>query len=86
MLEVHRDLAVIQVLAGTSGIDPTQVRVAFEGAPLEIPVGDGWLGLRSHPRPIGSVTFGGPSVPDWLDDTLREIVGAPGPATGTVHR
>ena len=35
----------------------------------------GWLGLRSHPRPIGSVTYGGPAVPDWLDATLREIVG-----------
>ena len=57
---------------------------ALAGA--ELVVADGWLGLRSHPRPAGSVTFGGPSVPDWLDDTLREIVGAPGPATGTVHR
>ena len=40
--------------------------------------GAGWLGLRSHPRPIGSVTYGGPAVPDWLDATLREIVGVAG--------
>ena len=47
---------------------------ALAGA--ELVAGAGWLGIRSHPRPIGSVTYGGPSVPDWLDATLREIVGA----------
>ena len=26
-------------------------------------VGAGWLGLRSHPRPVGSVTYGGPGRP-----------------------
>jgi len=49
---------------------------ALAGA--ELVVGAGWLGLRSHPRPIGTVTYGGPAVPDWLDATLREIVGATG--------
>jgi hypothetical protein len=47
---------------------------ALAGA--ELAVGAGWLGLRSHPRPIGSVTYGGPALPTWLDGTLREIVGA----------
>jgi NAD(P)-dependent dehydrogenase (short-subunit alcohol dehydrogenase family) len=51
---------------------------ALAGA--ELVVGAGWLGLRSHPRPIGSITYGGPAVPGWLDATLREIVGATGPA------
>ena len=46
---------------------------ALAGA--ELVLGAGWLGLRSHPRPIGSITYGGPAVPDWLDATLREIVG-----------
>jgi NAD(P)-dependent dehydrogenase (short-subunit alcohol dehydrogenase family) len=46
---------------------------ALAGA--ELVVNRGWLGLRSHPRPIGSVTFGGPSLPEWLDGTLRQIVG-----------
>ena len=45
---------------------------ALAGA--ELVVGDGWLGLRSHPRPIGSITYGGPAVPDWLDATLREVL------------
>lgn len=48
---------------------------ALSGA--ELVVGDGWIGLRSHPRPGGSVTFGGPAIPSWLDGTLREIVRAP---------
>ena len=50
---------------------------ALAGA--ELVVGPGWIGLRSHPRPIGSVTFGGPGIPDWLDGTLREIAAAAGP-------
>jgi hypothetical protein len=50
-------------------------------AGAELVVGAGWLGLRSHPRPIGSVTYGGPALPEWLDGTLREIVNGTGPPT-----
>ncbi|HWD52081.1 MAG TPA: SDR family NAD(P)-dependent oxidoreductase [Acidimicrobiales bacterium] len=49
---------------------------ALAGA--ELVVGDGWLGLRSHPRAIGSISFGGPALPEWLDGRLREIVGTTG--------
>ena len=55
-----------------------------EAAPLagaELVVGDGWVGLRSHPRPMGSITYGGPSLPQWLDATVREIVGGPSHTT-----
>jgi NAD(P)-dependent dehydrogenase (short-subunit alcohol dehydrogenase family) len=45
---------------------------ALAGA--ELAVAPQWIGLRSHPRPLGSVTFGGPGIPDWLDGTLRQIV------------
>jgi NAD(P)-dependent dehydrogenase (short-subunit alcohol dehydrogenase family) len=45
-------------------------------AGAELVADAGWIGLRSHPRPIGSVTYGGPALPTWLDATLREIVGA----------
>jgi NAD(P)-dependent dehydrogenase (short-subunit alcohol dehydrogenase family) len=45
---------------------------ALTGA--ELVTGAEWFGLRSHPRPIGSISFGGPSVPPWFDDTLREVV------------
>lgn len=46
-------------------------------AAAELVVGAGWLGVRSHPRPVGSVTYGGPALPTWLDATLQEIVGGP---------
>lgn len=41
-------------------------------------VREGWIGLRRHPQPIGTVSYGGPTIPSWLDDALREIVGATG--------
>jgi len=57
---------------------------ALAGA--ELVIGAGWMGVRSHPRPIGSVSYGGPAVPDWLDATLREIVGATGSPQHVVVR
>ena len=45
---------------------------ALSGA--ELVVADGWLGLRSHPRPGGSIVLGEPGAPAWLDDALRAIV------------
>ena len=33
-----------------------------------------WIGLRSHPHPEASISFGGPELPPWVDDTLRTIV------------
>ena len=53
---------------------------ALAGA--ELVIGAGWIGLRSHPRPSGSITYGGPAVPDWLDATLREIVTGHPPPMG----
>ena len=50
---------------------------ALAGA--ELVVGPGWLGLRSHPRPVGTVTYGGPAVPDWLDTAFQEMAGASAP-------
>ncbi|MGB9374812.1 MAG: hypothetical protein WCA82_11705, partial [Jiangellales bacterium] len=44
VLEVDGDLAVLQVLEGTDGIDPARTSVVFTGEPLHIPVGPGWLG------------------------------------------
>jgi len=42
----------------------------------ELAAGAGWVGLRSHPRPGGSIVLGGCDVPPWFDSTMREIVGA----------
>jgi NAD(P)-dependent dehydrogenase (short-subunit alcohol dehydrogenase family) len=39
----------------------------------ELVVGANWFGLRSHPHPAGAISFGGPELPTWLDDSLREM-------------
>ena len=63
------DAQVIGELAAHLVASPDAVALA--GA--ELAVGPGWLGLRSHPRPSGSITIG-PDLPAWLDDALRRIV------------
>jgi len=40
----------------------------------ELVVGPGWIGLRSHPHPSGSITLGGQGLPGWLDAGLRSLV------------
>jgi hypothetical protein len=46
--------------------------LALTGA--ELMTGAGQFGLRSHPRPTGSISFGGPALPQWFDATLQEVV------------
>jgi V/A-type H+-transporting ATPase subunit B len=60
VLEVDRDLAVVQVLEGTDGIDPQAARVTFAGETLRIPVGDAWLGRVCNGR--GEPIDGGPPI------------------------
>lgn len=60
VLEVDRDLAVVQVLEDTTGMDPRGTRVAFTGGPLRIPVGPAWLGRVCNGR--GEPVDGGPPV------------------------
>jgi V/A-type H+-transporting ATPase subunit B len=60
VLEVDRDLAVVQVLQGTEGLDLTGTAVSFLGEPLTIPVGEGWLGRICNGR--GEPVDGGPPV------------------------
>jgi len=57
---------------------------ALAGA--ELVVGAGWIGLRRHPQPAGSVVYGGPSVPAWLDAALAEIADLPMPPARTAAR
>ena len=45
----------------------------------ELCVGAGWVGLRSHPAPTGTVNYGGPELPDWFDDAVRALVGPASP-------
>jgi V/A-type H+-transporting ATPase subunit B len=67
VLEVDRDLAVVQVLEGTEGIAPGATRVSFAGVPLRIPVGEGWLGRvwngRGEPLDDGPPVFGTTTAP-----------------------
>ena len=60
VLEVHRDLAVVQVLEGTEGLDLAGTSVSFLGEPLTVPVGEGWLGRVCNGR--GVPVDGGPPV------------------------
>ncbi|MBX3314211.1 MAG: SDR family oxidoreductase [Actinobacteria bacterium] len=43
----------------------------------ELVAGDGWLGLRRHPRPAGGVVLGSATPPPWLDRVLAEMAGRP---------
>jgi V/A-type H+/Na+-transporting ATPase subunit B len=72
VLDVHGDLAVVEVLEGTSGMRLDSARVAFSGAPMRIPVGEGWLGRVCNGR--GEPIDGGPTV---LGDERRPVAGAP---------
>ena len=45
---------------------------ALSGA--ELVADASWVGLRSHPNAAGTVTYGGPDIPDWLDPALRQVV------------
>ncbi|MFB9907789.1 V-type ATP synthase subunit B [Allokutzneria oryzae] len=60
VLEVDRDLAVVEVLEGTAAMDATGTRLEFTGEPLSIPVGPGWLGRVCNGR--GAPLDGGPPV------------------------
>jgi V/A-type H+-transporting ATPase subunit B len=59
VVEVDRDLAVVQVLEGTAGLSAA-ARAAFAGTPLHIPVGPAWLGRVCDGR--GRPVDGGPPV------------------------
>lgn len=79
VLEVDRDLAVVQVLEGTGGVDPATAAVAFDGSPLRVPVGPGWLGRvcngRGEPLDDGPPVFGASTAPvagSPLNPTRRE--------------
>ncbi len=60
VLEVDRDLAIVQVLEGTAGIEPAGTAVAFDGSPLRVPVGTAWLGRVCNGR--GEPIDGGPPI------------------------
>ncbi|HTS96147.1 MAG TPA: V-type ATP synthase subunit B [Streptosporangiaceae bacterium] len=72
VLEADGDLAVVQVLEGTSGIDPAATRVEFSGSPLRVPVGPDWLGRVCNGR--GEPADGGPAI---AGDRTAPVAGLP---------
>jgi V/A-type H+/Na+-transporting ATPase subunit B len=72
VLEVNRDLAVVQLFEGTRGVGRQGVSARFSGRPMDIPVGEGWLGRVCNGR--GEPLDGGPPV---FGDTTRPVAGAP---------
>jgi V/A-type H+-transporting ATPase subunit B len=79
VLDVDRDLAVVEVLEGTDGMDQLGTSVAFDGSPFQVPVGTGWLGRvcngRGEPLDGGPPVLASHTVPvagHPLNPTLRE--------------
>lgn len=72
VIEVDRDIAVVEVFEGTAGIGTQGTRVAFSGAPMRIPVGDDWLGRVCNGR--GEPLDGGPPI---VGEATRDIAGSP---------
>ncbi len=72
VLDIDRELAVVQVFEGTSGLALAGLRVSFAGGPMRIPVGEDWLGRVCDGR--GEPLDGGPPV---IGGDLREIGGSP---------
>ncbi len=70
VLDVSRELAVIEVYEGTAGLALEQVGVAFSGAPMRLRVGSGWLGRVSNGR--GEPLDGGPPV---IGSAVRDVAG-----------
>ena len=60
VLEVDRDLAVVQLFEGTDGLAPRSTRVTFSGQSLRVKIGPGWLGRTCNGR--GEPIDGGPPI------------------------
>ena len=78
-----------EIVGQAAGELVSQLLCNADAAPLagaELAVSGGWVGLRSHPRVVGAVTYGGPAVPSWLDVALRDIAPHAGDSSETEDR
>lgn len=73
-VEDRGERAAAAALAALLALDDRATGLA--GA--ELAVGAGWMGLRSHPTPAGSLVFGGPELPGWFDTAISEMAGTEG--------
>jgi hypothetical protein len=74
---VTDDAPIAQLVARLLRADDTR---ALRGA--ELVARPGWIGLRSHPSPSVTVSFGGPAIPAWVSGTVRELIGSAGRSEG----
>jgi V/A-type H+-transporting ATPase subunit B len=72
VLDVSKDLAVVEVYEGTSSLRLDRLRVAFAGSPMRVSVGEEWLGRVVNGR--GDPLDGGPPV---FGATSRTVEGEP---------
>ncbi len=80
VLEVGRDMAVVQVFAGTTGLSIAGTRVRFSGQPLHMPVSEEMLGRVFDG--MGRAIDGGPQP---LSDRFADINGQPINPTARVY-
>jgi hypothetical protein len=43
-------------------------------AGAELVVRREWAGLRAHPAPVATAAYGGPAIPEWVNEVLREAI------------
>ncbi|MDN4471939.1 V-type ATP synthase subunit B [Demequina zhanjiangensis] len=72
VLDVDSDQATVQVFEGTEGLTSGAIDVRFDGRPLHIEVGTGWLGRVCNGR--GAPLDGGPPI---TGDRLAPVAGWP---------
>jgi len=72
VLEINRDLAVVQIFEGTSGLSRHSTRAIFTGSPLKIPADKSMLGriFDGLGRPIDG-------APQVMADILMDVNGLP---------
>ncbi len=72
VLDVSREIAVVEVFEGTAGLAPSSLSVAFSGSTKRVPVGGAWLGRVCSGS--GAPLDGGPPI---VADVERDVAGRP---------
>jgi V/A-type H+-transporting ATPase subunit B len=72
VVDIDRDVAVVEVFEGTEGLGTVGATAAFTGAPFRIPVTEAWLGRVANGR--GDPIDGGPPV---VARSRRAVAGNP---------
>lgn len=71
-VEAATDTAATAAAELAAHLVVSEAAASLSGA--ELVATSDWVGLRSHPNVAGTVAYGGPEVPEWLDRTVRRLV------------